>query len=64
MKKRKVPEPSESDQDSEFDVEENVTDIHSRKKPTLVKLPKVPEVAIDNISFHHLENAGRWKYAC
>src|ERR1043165_1162371 len=24
----------------------------------------VPEVAIDNISFHHPENAGRWKYVC
>src|ERR1044072_6715613 len=64
VKKRKEPEPSESDHDSDFNVEENVSDIHPRKKPSLGKLPKVPEVAIDNISFHHPENAGRWKYVC
>src|ERR1051325_9327402 len=44
IKKRKVPEPSESDEDSDFNVEENVSDIQPRKKPSLGKLPKVPEV--------------------
>src|ERR1051325_3158510 len=61
VKKRKAPEPSEHD-DSDFDVTENVSDIHSRKRMSLGKLPIVPEVAIDNISFHHPENANRWKY--
>ena len=61
VKKRKAPEPSEHD-DSDFDVTENVSDIHSRKRLSLGKLPIVPEVAIDNISFHHPENANRWKY--
>ena len=42
MKKRKMPESSESDQDSEYDVEMNVTNIHPRKKATLEKLSKVP----------------------
>lgn len=60
-KKGKAHEPSESDDESDFDldVEGNVPDIPLRKKPSSRKLPKVPEVAIDNISFHHPENASR-----
>src|ERR1044072_8167231 len=63
-KKRKAPEPSESDEESDFnfDVKENVSDIPLRKKPSSSKLPKVLEVAINNISFHHPENTSRWKY--
>src|ERR1051325_2806050 len=60
-RKRKAPEPSEHD-DSDFDVTENVSDIHSKRRLSLGKIPIVPEVPIDNISFHHPENANRWKY--
>ena len=63
-KKRKEPEPSESDEESEceFDVESKVPDIPLRKRLSSSKIPRVPEVSIDNISFHHPENATRWKY--
>src|ERR1051325_4172845 len=61
VRKRKAPEPSEHD-DSDFDVTENVSDIHSKRRLSLGKIPIVPEVPIDNISFHHPENANRWKY--
>ena len=27
-------------------------------------MARVPEVPTDNISFHHPENANRWKYVC
>lgn len=62
VKKRKAPELSDHDDDSDFYVTENVTDIYSRKRPSHGKLPIVPDVAIDNISFHHPDNANRWKY--
>src|ERR1051325_7830231 len=61
VRKRKAPEPSDQD-DSDFDVTENVSEIHSKRRLSPGKMPIVPEVPIDNISFHHPENAKRWKY--
>ncbi|XP_058786033.1 uncharacterized protein LOC131660743 [Vicia villosa] len=47
----------------ECDVEVNVPDIPSRKKPTTNKLAaSIPEVPIDNVSFHYASSASRWKY--
>ena len=61
-KKRKEPEPSESDEESEFEFD--VEDIPLKRKLSSSKMPKVPEVATDNISFHHPENANKWKCVC
>ncbi|XP_058745841.1 uncharacterized protein LOC131618689 [Vicia villosa] len=45
------------------DVEVNVPNIPSRKKPTTNKLAtSIPEVPIDNVSFHYASSASRWKY--
>ncbi|XP_058741250.1 uncharacterized protein LOC131613613 [Vicia villosa] len=58
-KKRKV-RPIE---ESEYDVEVNVHDIPLKKKPTASKLAaSVPEVPIDNVSFHFAASANRWKF--
>ncbi|XP_058723041.1 uncharacterized protein LOC131594850 [Vicia villosa] len=58
-KKRKERESVEP----ESDVEANVPDIPSRKKPTTSKLAaKIPEVPIDNVSFHYASSVSRWKY--
>ncbi|XP_058765555.1 uncharacterized protein LOC131639057 [Vicia villosa] len=47
----------------ESDVEVNVPDIPSRKKPTTSKLAaSIPEVPIDNVSFHYASSTSRWKY--
>ncbi|XP_058763154.1 uncharacterized protein LOC131636565 [Vicia villosa] len=47
----------------ESDVEANVPDIPSRKKPTTSKLAaNIPEVPIDNVSFHYASSVSRWKY--
>ncbi|XP_058784336.1 uncharacterized protein LOC131659118 [Vicia villosa] len=55
-KEREIFEP-------ESDVEVNVPDIPSRKKPTTGKLvSSIPEVPIDNVSFHYASSASRWKY--
>ncbi|XP_058740991.1 uncharacterized protein LOC131613329 [Vicia villosa] len=55
-KEREIVEP-------ESDVEVNVPDIPSRKKPTANKLAaSIPEVPIDNVSFHYASSASRWKY--
>ncbi|XP_058754772.1 uncharacterized protein LOC131627929 [Vicia villosa] len=55
-KEREIVEP-------ESDVEVNVPDIPSRKKPTTNKLAaSIPEVPIDNVSFHYASSASRWKY--
>ncbi|XP_058741431.1 uncharacterized protein LOC131613808 [Vicia villosa] len=55
-KEREIVEP-------ESDVEVNVPDISSRKKPTTSKLAaSIPEVPIDNVSFHYASSASRWKY--
>ncbi|XP_058755037.1 uncharacterized protein LOC131628190 [Vicia villosa] len=55
-KEREIVEP-------ESDVEVNVPDIPSRKKPTTSKLAaSIPEVPIDNVSFHYASSASRWKY--
>ncbi|XP_058760249.1 uncharacterized protein LOC131633568 [Vicia villosa] len=55
-KEREIVEP-------EFDVEANVPDIPSRKKPTTSKLAaNIPEVPIDNVSFHYASSVSRWKY--
>ncbi|XP_058774252.1 uncharacterized protein LOC131648517 [Vicia villosa] len=41
----------------------DVLDIPSRKKPTTSKLAaSIPEVPIDNVSFHYASSANRWKY--
>ncbi|XP_058784396.1 uncharacterized protein LOC131659189 [Vicia villosa] len=58
-KKRKEREIVER----ESDVEVNVPGIPSRKKPTTNKLAaSIPEVPIDNVSFHYASSASRWKY--
>ncbi|XP_058746013.1 uncharacterized protein LOC131618874 [Vicia villosa] len=55
-KEREIVEP-------ESDVEVNVLDIPSRKKPTTSKLAaSIPEVPIDNVSFHYASSVSRWKY--
>ncbi|XP_058766508.1 uncharacterized protein LOC131640119 [Vicia villosa] len=55
-KERKIVEP-------ESDVEVNVPDIPSRKKGTTSKLAaSIPEVPINNVSFHNASSASRWKY--
>ncbi|XP_058724890.1 uncharacterized protein LOC131596299 [Vicia villosa] len=55
-KEREIVEP-------ESDVEVNVPDIPSRKKPTTSKLAaNIPEVPIDNVSFHYASSVSRWKY--
>ncbi|XP_058774751.1 uncharacterized protein LOC131649021 [Vicia villosa] len=55
-KEREIVEP-------ESDVEVNVPDIPSRKKPTISKLAaSILEVPIDNVSFHYASSASRWKY--
>jgi hypothetical protein len=60
-KKRKVVLSSDSD----FDVEEDVPNISPSvlKKSVVKKAPQnVEAVATDNVSFHYLENAQRWKF--
>ncbi|XP_058761116.1 uncharacterized protein LOC131634459 [Vicia villosa] len=58
-KKRKEREIVES----ESDVEVDVLNIPSRKKPITGKLTaSIPEVPIDNVSFHYASSASRWKY--
>ncbi|XP_058746561.1 uncharacterized protein LOC131619489 [Vicia villosa] len=47
----------------ESDVEVNVHDITSKKKPITNKLAaSIPEVLIVNVSFHYASSASRWKY--
>ncbi|XP_050890685.1 uncharacterized protein LOC127096113 [Lathyrus oleraceus] len=49
--------------ESDSDVPCNVSDILSKKKPTTSKLAtSVPDVPIDNISFHFASSVNRWKY--
>ncbi|XP_058725466.1 uncharacterized protein LOC131596739 [Vicia villosa] len=49
--------------DSNPDVDVDVQDIPLRKKPTTSKLAaSVPEVPIDNISFHYSSSVNKWKY--
>ncbi|XP_058756436.1 uncharacterized protein LOC131629672 [Vicia villosa] len=58
-KKRKEREIVES----ESDVEGDVPNIPSRKKPTTSKLAaSIPEIPIDNVSFHYASSASRLKY--
>ncbi|XP_058749650.1 uncharacterized protein LOC131622629 [Vicia villosa] len=55
-KEREIVEP-------ESDVEVNVPYIPSRKKPTTSKLAaSIPEVPMDNVSFHFASSACGWKY--
>ncbi|XP_058741047.1 uncharacterized protein LOC131613389 [Vicia villosa] len=55
-KEREIVEP-------ESDAEVNVPDIPSRRKPTTSKLAtSIPEVPIDNVSFHYASSVSRWKY--
>ncbi|XP_050875630.1 uncharacterized protein LOC127079265 [Lathyrus oleraceus] len=49
--------------ESDSDVPRDVTASRSKKKPTTSKLAaSVPEVPIDNISFHFASSVNRWKY--
>ncbi|XP_058761125.1 uncharacterized protein LOC131634470 [Vicia villosa] len=58
-KKRKAQAIVESDSDVDVDIK----DIPLRKKPTTSKLAdSVPEVPINNISFHYPSSVNRWKY--
>ncbi|XP_050876261.1 uncharacterized protein LOC127079957 [Lathyrus oleraceus] len=64
VKKRKVREVSESEED----VEEDVSDISSVKKTPVKKTPvkkspvEVVVVHLDNISFHLEDGAAKWKF--
>jgi hypothetical protein len=59
VKKRKVRD----DYECEEDVEEDVPDISPAKKTTIRKSPvKVPVVHLDNISFHLEDGAAKWKF--
>ena len=59
MKKRRVRESSDSDED----VEEDVLDISPVKRTTVRKSPtKVVAVHLDNISFHLEDGAAKWKF--
>ncbi|XP_058721754.1 uncharacterized protein LOC131593309 [Vicia villosa] len=50
-------------EESESGFEENIYDIPLKKKPTTSKLAaSVPEVPIDNVSFHFVASANRWKF--
>ncbi|XP_058767278.1 uncharacterized protein LOC131640944 [Vicia villosa] len=58
-KKRKEREIVEYESDVEWDV----PNIPSRKKPTTSKLAaSIPEIPIDNVSSHYASSASRWKY--
>ncbi|XP_058757874.1 uncharacterized protein LOC131631113 [Vicia villosa] len=58
-KKRKAQVMDDSDSNVEVDVQR----IQLKKKPTSSKLAaKVPNVPIDNISFHSTSSLNRWKY--
>ncbi|XP_050909774.1 uncharacterized protein LOC127123616 [Lathyrus oleraceus] len=62
LKRKEVPSESS---DSDRDVEHNVQDIVStaRKQAFGKKIPaNIPEVPIDNISFHSIENVEKWKF--
>jgi hypothetical protein len=54
--------------DSDYDVELEVLDIMPPGKKRDAggkKVPvNVPETPIDNVSFHHVANAQKWKYVC
>ncbi|XP_058726249.1 uncharacterized protein LOC131597575 [Vicia villosa] len=55
-KEREIVEP-------ESDVEVNVPDIPSRKRPTTSKLAaSISKVPIDNVSFHYASSVSIWKY--
>jgi len=60
--KRKAPE----DSDSEYDVVQDAASSFEASMPKSIKKKKIPQnvpaVPIDNISFHHVENAVRWKF--
>jgi hypothetical protein len=59
VKKRKVRESS----DSEDDVEDDVPDISPAKRMAVKKSPaKVAVVHLDNISFHLEDGAAKWKF--
>ncbi|XP_058779196.1 uncharacterized protein LOC131653134 [Vicia villosa] len=60
-KKRKARIIAENESDS--DVVVDVNDIHPKKKASTSKLAaSVPEVPIDNISFHYPSSVLRWKF--
>ncbi|XP_058760696.1 uncharacterized protein LOC131634029 [Vicia villosa] len=60
-KKRKARIIAENESDSDGAV--NVNDIHPKKKVNTTKLAtSVPEVPIDNISFHYPSSLLRWKF--
>lgn len=60
MKRKEVPS---SYSDSDFDFEKNVQDIMPLKKVVGKKVPaNVLEVPINNISFHFVGNAEKWKF--
>jgi hypothetical protein len=59
-----VPHISESEAEDQ-DVEPNVVHIGASEKKSVgkKKIPQgIPDVPIDNISFHSLENVARWKF--
>lgn len=64
-KKRLVKRNEVSSSESEYDVEQNVLDIMPLAKKGVAgkNIPaNVPEVPINNISFHYVENFEKWKY--
>ena len=49
--------------DSEYDVEQDVQDISPIKKSASKKISiRIPDAPLDNISFHSVGNAEKWKY--
>lgn len=62
LKRKEVPSKSS---ESDHDVEHNVQDIISTSKKQALgkKIPtNVPEVPLDNISFHSVDNVEKWKF--
>ncbi|XP_050908208.1 uncharacterized protein LOC127121816 [Lathyrus oleraceus] len=58
-RKKKEISSSESDHDFEHDIQ----DFTPQKKEAVRKIPvNVPEVPLDNISFHSVGNVERWKF--
>ncbi|XP_058762460.1 uncharacterized protein LOC131635830 [Vicia villosa] len=64
-KKKDLKRKNDASSNSEFDVDTNVKDILQNiqgKFVTKKSLENIPDIPLDNMSFHLLENAKKWKY--
>ncbi|GAU48358.1 hypothetical protein TSUD_282610 [Trifolium subterraneum] len=65
-KKKSLKRKAHEDSDSEYDVVQDAATSFEASMPKSIKKKKIPQnvpaVPIDNISFHHVENAVRWKF--